>query len=85
MIALDFEGDRVSHFMLVRDLAACCFGGIPRPDEWVDVKLAEPCKYWVYRPVRATGRFAVGIDMEEDSLAASVFQIEGGVEQLEQK
>ena len=36
MIALEYEDDgQVSEFMLVRDLAACCFGGMPRPDEWV--------------------------------------------------
>ncbi|MDA1267384.1 MAG: DUF3299 domain-containing protein [Planctomycetota bacterium] len=83
MIALDFEEDRVTHFMLVRDLAACCFGGIPRPDEWVDVQVSAPCKYWVYRPVRVTGKLSVGLDKQEDGLVASVFQIKSGVAKLE--
>ncbi len=85
MIALEYDEDpededkTVTRFMLVRDLASCCFGGMPRPDEWLDVTLATPCEYWIYRPVRATGTISVGLDRFEDGLLASVFQI-GGAE-----
>ena len=83
MIALDYEGEDVTRFMLVRDLAACCFGGIPRPDEWVDVTLAEPCPYFIYRPVRATGVLSVGLDRYEDGLVASAFQLTGATARAE--
>lgn len=76
MIALDYEGDDVTRFMLVRDFAACCMGGIPRPDEWVEVELATPCEYMLYRPVRAQGRFSVGIEWDDEGgLLASAFQL----------
>jgi len=84
MIALDFEEDRVTRFMLVRDLAACCFGGMPRPDEWIDVTVTEPCPYWVYRPVRVRGHLSVGLAEElEDELMRSVLQIRDGAASAE--
>lgn len=84
MIALDFEGEAVTHFMLVRDLAACCFGGIPRPDEWIDVHVAEPCPYWVYRPVRVTGKLSVGLEQQEEAFMTSVLQIKGAAASMEE-
>jgi hypothetical protein len=84
MIALDYEGEHVTRFMLVRDLASCCMGGIPRPDEWVEVELSTPCPYWLYRPVRATGRFKVGIQWDEQGgLLASAFQLTSATAALE--
>lgn len=84
MIALDFEGEAVTHFMLVRDLAACCFGGIPRPDEWIDVHVTEPCPYWVYRPVRVRGHLSVGLEQQEDALMTSVLQIKDATASMEE-
>ena len=84
MIALDFEEDKVTRFMLVRDLASCCFGGMPRPDEWIDVMVTEPCPYWVYRPVRVQGHLTVGLAKElEDELMRSVLQIQDGAASAE--
>ena len=84
MIALDFEGEAVTHFMLVRDLAACCFGGIPRPDEWIDVHVTKPCPYWVYRPVRVTGRLSVGLEQQQEAFMTSVLQIKGAAASMEE-
>lgn len=84
MIALDFEGEAVTHFMLVRDLAACCFGGIPRPDEWIDVHVAKPCPYWVYRPVRVTGHLSVGLEQQQEAFMTSVLQIKGATASMEE-
>ena len=74
---------RVTRFMLVRDLATCCFGGIPRPDEWTDVTASEPAQYWMYRPIRVTGTLSVGLERQEDALMTSVFQIKGASAALE--
>jgi len=65
----------LTRFMLVRDFATCCFGGIPRPDEWLDVTVAEPVPYWLYQPVRVTGALSVGLERQEDALMTSVFQV----------
>lgn len=57
MIPLEWSDKKVTEFMLVRDLASCCFGGIPRPDEWAFVSLpeGEGVEYFVYVPVLVTG------------------------------
>lgn len=77
MIPLDWDEERVTGFMLVRDLAACCFGGMPRPDEWVDVRMeeGEGSDFFPYVPIRVTGVFSVGLDRQEDALVGSVFQM----------
>ena len=79
MIPLDWvdDSDRISSFMLVRDFAACCFGGMPRPDEWIDVRLpeGESAGFFGYAPIRVAGTLSVGLDRQEGSLVASVFQI----------
>ena len=80
MIALEYEDDgQVSEFMLVRDLAACCFGGMPRPDEWVHVKMAEGTgsNLFLMVPFSVTGRLAVGLQREEGGFLSSAFQLEG--------
>ncbi len=61
MIPLTWEEREVTEFMLVRDLASCCFGGIPRPDEWAFIAMAEgkTCEYFPYVPVVVSGPFKV--------------------------
>lgn len=79
MIPLDWvEGeDRITSFMLVRDFAQCCFGGMPRPDEWIDVitPLGESAGFYAYRPIRVIGKLRVGLDRPADAMVASVYQM----------
>ena len=79
MIPLDWvQGeDRITSFMLVRDFAQCCFGGMPRPDEWIDVitPLGESAGFFAYRPVRVIGKMRVGLDRPADAIVASVYQM----------
>ena len=73
------RGGNVRDFMLVRDLLACCFGGIPKPDEWVDVVMAEDAEaeYIRYLPLVVTGTLSVGEDMDVDAFNPAVFQLVG--------
>lgn len=80
---LESDDRYVTHFMLVRDLASCCFGGMPRPDEWVDVYVEEPCLEHLYKPVRVTGKFSAGVEFDETGFTTSVFQIKGAWARLE--
>ena len=79
MIPLDWvEGeDRITSFMLVRDFAQCCFGGMPRPDEWIDVitPLGESAGFYAYRPIRVIGKLRVGLARPADAMVASVYQM----------
>ncbi len=79
MIPLDWvQGeDRITSFMLVRDFAQCCFGGMPRPDEWIDVitPIGESAGFYAYRPIRVIGKLRVGLDRPADAMVASVYQL----------
>ena len=57
MIPTDYVDRKVREFMLVRDTGACCFGGIPRPDEWtlVSAKGEEGFDYHPYLPIVVKG------------------------------
>ena len=66
-------------FMLVRDLQACCFGGAPRPDEWIDVVMDKQssAKYHRYLPVLVTGTFSLGGEQDSTGKALGVFKLAG--------
>ena len=61
MIPLTWKEGEVTELMLVRDLASCCFGGIPRPDEWAFVSFpeGESTEYFAYEPVLVSGTFSL--------------------------
>ena len=87
MLAIEMKprsSDEVLEFMLVKDLAACCFGGSPRPDEWVNVKMKDggSTKYHLYRPVVVRGDFEVGRVEDELGYAYGVFQMEAAAVEL---
>lgn len=71
------KGGIVRDFLLVRDLMACCFGGMPKPDEWIEVDMAEgqDAEYHRYVPLIVTGTLTVGDDIDEDSLSPAVFKM----------
>ena len=76
MIPLRWDENRVPHFMLVRDLLQCCFGGSPEPDEWVDVDMApEGTTYWAYVPVVVRGTFKLAGQSDEAGYATGAFAI----------
>ena len=87
MLAIEMKprsSDQVLEFMLVKDLAACCFGGSPRPDEWVNVKMTGggSTQYHLYRPVVVRGDFEVGRVEDELGYAYGVFQMEADAVEL---
>ena len=61
MIPTDYVERKVREFMLVRDTGACCFGGIPRPDEWalVTAEGEEGFEYHPYLPIVVKGTFTI--------------------------
>ena len=77
MIPLRWDENRVPHFMLVRDLLQCCFGGAPEPDEWVDVNMVgEGTTYWAYVPVVVRGTFKLSGQSDEAGYATGAFAID---------
>jgi len=61
MIPFEFAATEVTEFMLVRDLAGCCFGGVAQPDEWISVTMqAGGAEYIPYETVVVIGTLTVG-------------------------
>ena len=79
MIPVQWEDTKVLEFMLVRDLLACCFGGVPQPDEWVSVKMpeGEGAEYFSFIPVIVYGTFHIAALEDEAGYAAGCFRMDG--------
>lgn len=79
MIALEYKSgtDDVISFMLVRDLQACCFGGIPRPDEWIMVEMeaGKTTELFTYVPVTVYGEFTPGRVEDEYGYASAIYNL----------
>lgn len=79
MIPLEYKPktDEIKVFMLVRDLMACCFGGAPRPDEWVYVEMDgdSATKLYPYLPIVVRGKLTVGRIEDEFGLSSGVYSM----------
>lgn len=81
MIPLEYKpkSDDIVIFMLVRDLMSCCFGGMPRPDEWVYVEMRGDAvaRLFPYVPVVVRGELIVGRLEDEFGFATGVYTMKG--------
>lgn len=76
-IPLEWEGTTVPEFMLVGDLLGCCFGGAPRPDEWINVKMqGKGSEYFPYIPVIVRGTLRIEGIEDEAGYAAGCYHID---------
>ncbi len=78
MIPGKIERNHVGDFMLVRDLLACCFGGSPNPDEWIDVRMAGDLKaeYLRFIPVKVRGKLSLAGEQDNEGYAVGVYRME---------
>ncbi|MCX7718924.1 MAG: DUF3299 domain-containing protein [Candidatus Sumerlaeaceae bacterium] len=62
MVPLETEGAKVKSFALVKDRMLCCFGVIPKLNEWILVQMRDgaSANYFPDQPVRVLGRLDVG-------------------------
>lgn len=67
----------VLEFQLVKDLQACCYGGNPRPDEWINVVMKddEATEPLLYRPILVRGDLEVGRLEDDYGYAFGVYEI----------
>ena len=77
MIPGRIRANRVRDFMLVRDLAGCCFGGAPNPDEWVDVVMVEgaDAEYLRYLPITVRGTLTLIGEQDQEGYAVGVYRM----------
>ncbi|MEM9801904.1 MAG: DUF3299 domain-containing protein [Planctomycetota bacterium] len=79
MIPLEYKprSNDIAIFMLVRDLMSCCFGGMPRPDEWAYVEMRgdNVAKLFPYVPIVVRGELVVGRLEDEYGFATGVYTV----------
>lgn len=85
MIPGEIKKGNVRDFMLVRDLMGCCFGGVPMPDEWVDVVMDEDAEaeYRPYMPMRVTGVLTLGGEQDEAGFALGIYRLQASDVEVE--
>ncbi len=76
MLPIDEAGDRISRFVLVPDLFACCFGQPPQIQHTVTV-ICPPGKAVAYYPdeIFVTGKLTVE-EKSEDGFITSIFTVD---------
>jgi len=77
MIPYKVEGEDVIEFLLVRNQSACCYGVVPKMNEWLHVKMAPGKKapYALDIPVTVYGKFDAK-ELITDGVVMSLFRIE---------
>ncbi len=70
MLPLDMSDGNLQTFMLLKDQMACCFGNIPRLNEWVYVRVPKKKQINVHQDVLVTlfGTLHVGAKFEQEIL-----------------
>jgi hypothetical protein len=70
MVPVAFDKERLTEFVLVRDMPGCCFGFPPNPHEWVKAVVKSPkIKVEFENPVRVGGVFHVGAERQAGYLS----------------
>ena len=86
MLPLDMSEGNLRTFMLLKDQMACCFGNIPRLNEWVYVRIPKKKKIGVHQdiPITLFGTLRVGAKFEREVLTG-IYHLELDRIQIAQK
>lgn len=77
MLPLKVEQGAVTEFLLMRDQSMCCFGTVPRINEWVSVKtIGKGVKPMMDEPVTIFGKLHVG-EMRENGYLVGIYSMDG--------
>jgi len=70
MVPISYDKERLTEFILVRDMPGCCFGFPPNPHEWVKAVVKAPdIKPDFDNPVRVGGILHVGPERQAGYLS----------------
>ena len=77
MIPYKVDGEDVIEFLLVRNQYACCFGVVPKMNEWLHIKMAPGKKapYAVDIPITVYGKFDAK-ELIEKGVVMSLYRME---------
>jgi len=77
MLPVKMDGGLVKEFLLVKDPMMCCYGVMPRINEWVVVKMVgKGVKPLMDIPITFEGKLRVG-EMYENGYLTGVYLLEG--------
>jgi hypothetical protein len=76
MIPIKTEGEQVLEFVLVRNQFACCYGVVPKMNEWLHVKmtLGNAAPYALDVPITIYGKLDVG-ELWENGVVMSLYRL----------
>lgn len=77
MVPVKIEKGATKQFLLVKDQSLCCFGRVPRMNEWVSVKMSgnRSTKFIGDQPVTVFGTISVGEEIEKGEVL-SIYRME---------
>lgn len=75
MLPVRMDGGKVVEFLLVSDPMVCCYGAIPKLNEWVSVRLASGIEPLMDVPLTFAGSFKVGPVLDEGYLT-SIYELD---------
>lgn len=77
MLPLKVEEGQVTEFLLMRDQSMCCFGTVPKINEWVSVKtIGSGVKPIMDEPVTIFGKLHVG-EIRENGYLVGIYRMDG--------
>jgi hypothetical protein len=77
MLPLKVQGGLVTELLVMRDQSMCCYGTVPKINEWVSVKMVNKgIKPVMDQAVTLYGKLHVG-DVRENGYLVGIYQLDG--------
>jgi hypothetical protein len=77
MLPLKVQAGQVTEMLIMKDQSMCCYGTVPRLNEWVSVKMTgEGVKPIMDQPVTVFGTLHVG-EMRENGYLVGIYSLDG--------
>ena len=77
MLPLRVENGLVTEMLIMRDQSMCCYGTVPKINEWVSIKMTNKgVKAIMDQPVTIYGKLRVG-EMRENGYLVGIYAMEG--------
>ena len=77
MLPLKVEGGLVTEFLIMRDQSMCCYGAVPKINEWISVKMTgKGIRPMMDQPVTLFGRLHVG-EVRENGYLVGIYTLDG--------
>ena len=77
MLPLKVEGGLVTEFLIMRDQSMCCYGSVPKINEWISVKMTgKGIRPMMDQPVTLFGKLHVG-EVRENGYLVGIYTLDG--------